>query len=101
MPPSRAAIVSISVNPLLYRAVGPVERWAERRPRLWRLLTACARKAGEVKIDAGFHVAAQAWREKRKKPAGGGPGAVRGAYFCASTYLASDCASASALQIWV
>jgi CPA2 family monovalent cation:H+ antiporter-2 len=41
-----AAIVSISLNPLLYRAVGPVEAWAARRPRLWRLLTARARNAG-------------------------------------------------------
>lgn len=32
------SIVSIVLNPILYRAVGPVERWASRRPRLWRLL---------------------------------------------------------------
>lgn len=41
-----AAIVSISVNPLLYRAVGPIEAWAARRPRLWRLLTARVRAPG-------------------------------------------------------
>jgi monovalent cation:H+ antiporter-2, CPA2 family len=35
-----AAIVSISVNPLLYRAVGPLERWLQRRPRLWNFLAA-------------------------------------------------------------
>jgi CPA2 family monovalent cation:H+ antiporter-2 len=35
-----AAIVSISVNPLLYRMVNPLEAWAMRRPRLWRLLNA-------------------------------------------------------------
>ncbi len=34
-----AAIVSISLNPLLYRLVDPLEAWAVRRPRLWRLLT--------------------------------------------------------------
>jgi CPA2 family monovalent cation:H+ antiporter-2 len=38
-----AGIVSISLNPLLYRTVGPVEAWAARRPRLWRFLTARAR----------------------------------------------------------
>jgi monovalent cation:H+ antiporter-2, CPA2 family len=43
-----AAIVSISVNPLLYRAVGPAEAWAARRPRLWRLLTARVRSPGVV-----------------------------------------------------
>jgi CPA2 family monovalent cation:H+ antiporter-2 len=32
------SIVSIVINPLLYRAIDPVERWASARPRLWRLL---------------------------------------------------------------
>jgi CPA2 family monovalent cation:H+ antiporter-2 len=32
------SIVSIVMNPLLYRVVTPVERWVSRRPRLWRLL---------------------------------------------------------------
>ena len=30
------SIVSIVLNPLLYRAVEPVERWIAARPRLWR-----------------------------------------------------------------
>lgn len=34
-----AAIVSISLNPLLYRLVNPMEAWAMRRPKLWRFLT--------------------------------------------------------------
>jgi monovalent cation:H+ antiporter-2, CPA2 family len=33
-----AALVSITLNPLLYRAVGPLEAWAVRHPRLWKLL---------------------------------------------------------------
>jgi CPA2 family monovalent cation:H+ antiporter-2 len=33
-----AAILSISLNPLLYRLVGPIEAWASRRPRLRRWL---------------------------------------------------------------
>jgi CPA2 family monovalent cation:H+ antiporter-2 len=33
-----AAIVSIVLNPLLYRLVSPLERWAAHQPRLWRLL---------------------------------------------------------------
>ena len=32
------SIISIMANPLLYRLVVPVERWASRHPRLWRLL---------------------------------------------------------------
>ena len=34
------AIVSISLNPILYRLVDPAERWVARRPRLWRWLSA-------------------------------------------------------------
>jgi monovalent cation:H+ antiporter-2, CPA2 family len=33
-----AAIVSISINPLLYRLVDPIESWAKHSPRLWRRL---------------------------------------------------------------
>jgi CPA2 family monovalent cation:H+ antiporter-2 len=32
------SIVSIVLNPLLYRLVTPVERWVASHPRLWRLL---------------------------------------------------------------
>jgi CPA2 family monovalent cation:H+ antiporter-2 len=32
------AIVSIMLNPMLYRTLGPLEAWLARRPRLWRLL---------------------------------------------------------------
>lgn len=35
-----AAIASISLNPLFYRLVDPLEGWAARRPGLWRWLTA-------------------------------------------------------------
>ncbi|MBX9789661.1 MAG: cation:proton antiporter [Pirellulales bacterium] len=33
-----AAILSITVNPLVFRAIDPFEHWLARRPRLWRLL---------------------------------------------------------------
>jgi len=33
-----AAIVSITVNPLLVGLVDPVERWLKKRPALWRLI---------------------------------------------------------------
>jgi CPA2 family monovalent cation:H+ antiporter-2 len=39
------ALVSIALNPLMYRMVDPIERWARRRPRLWRWLTAHLPKA--------------------------------------------------------
>jgi CPA2 family monovalent cation:H+ antiporter-2 len=39
-----AAMVSIAANPLLYRLVGPAERWIAARPRLSRWLTARAKQ---------------------------------------------------------
>jgi CPA2 family monovalent cation:H+ antiporter-2 len=39
-----AAIASISLNPLLYRLIDPVDRWLARRPRLRRWLDARARR---------------------------------------------------------
>jgi CPA2 family monovalent cation:H+ antiporter-2 len=38
-----AAIVSICLNPVLYRLIGPLEAWAQRRPRVWRWLNARVR----------------------------------------------------------
>ena len=32
------ALVSITLNPILFRFLGPLERWVQRRPTLWRLL---------------------------------------------------------------
>jgi CPA2 family monovalent cation:H+ antiporter-2 len=33
------ALISITLNPLLFRAIDPIERWFRRRPRLWRLIS--------------------------------------------------------------
>jgi monovalent cation:H+ antiporter-2, CPA2 family len=44
-----AAIISITLNPLLFRAIAPFERWASRRPRLWRVLNSRAMQ----RMDAG------------------------------------------------
>jgi CPA2 family monovalent cation:H+ antiporter-2 len=38
-----AAMLSISLNPLVFRLADPAAAWARRRPRLWRLLSARAR----------------------------------------------------------
>src|SRR5688572_8541074 len=42
------AIVSITLNPLVFRGVGPLEAWLRRRPRIWRMLSqrseACVRR---------------------------------------------------------
>lgn len=47
-----AAIVSISVNPMLYRLVRPMEAWASRRPRLWGWLNARVRPSGSHRDGA-------------------------------------------------
>lgn len=39
-----AAILSITVNPLLFRLVRPAEDWLRARPRLWRALNARAER---------------------------------------------------------
>jgi CPA2 family monovalent cation:H+ antiporter-2 len=48
-----AAIVSISLNPLLYRLVAPLENWASRRPRLRRWLTAHVRQGAVAGSSGG------------------------------------------------
>jgi monovalent cation:H+ antiporter-2, CPA2 family len=53
-----AAIISITLNPLLFRSLPKVELWLRARPRLWRLLNARAeRKAAILNLpDAGAPV---------------------------------------------
>ena len=46
-----AAIVSIMLNPLLYRRVGPLEQWIERHPRLWRALNRRAAAERNAPVD--------------------------------------------------
>lgn len=43
-----SAIVSISLNPLIYRGVDPAVAWASRQPRLWKLLTSRVLPASET-----------------------------------------------------
>lgn len=40
------AIISITVNPLLFRAIDPLEKWLRRRPRLWQMLNWRAEAGG-------------------------------------------------------
>ena len=43
-----AAIASIMLNPVLYRAVAPVEAFIQRRPRLWRWLNPAGRRPAGI-----------------------------------------------------
>ena len=52
------SIISILVNPLLYRIVTPVEGWTAGHPRLWRLLNpapADSDTAGWTRLEARAH----------------------------------------------
>ena len=44
-----AAIISITLNPLLFRAIAPFEAWTSRRPKLWQALNGRSMR----RIDAG------------------------------------------------
>jgi CPA2 family monovalent cation:H+ antiporter-2 len=50
-----AAIVSIGINPILYRLVDPVEAWATRHPRMapWFVARAAQRLPGAIETAAG------------------------------------------------
>jgi CPA2 family monovalent cation:H+ antiporter-2 len=61
-----AAIVSITINPLLFRWIGPIEAWLRRHPRLWKLLNGRAdRRAQALNRDAKEQIAVEATDGKR------------------------------------
>ena len=58
-----SAIISISLNPILFRSLGRIEAWLRRRPRLWNLLNGPAeRRARELNRDAVQQIDAQVGR---------------------------------------
>jgi CPA2 family monovalent cation:H+ antiporter-2 len=48
------AILSITLNPLLFRCIEPFERWLRRRPALWKQLTARS-DVGGVGLNQRMH----------------------------------------------
>ncbi|MBA3480774.1 MAG: cation:proton antiporter [Pirellulales bacterium] len=48
------AILSITLNPLLFRGIEPLERWLRRRPGLWRRLTSRS-DVGGVGLNRRMH----------------------------------------------
>lgn len=51
------AILSITLNPILFRSLDGIERWLQRHPRLWALLNARAeRKIGLTNISAAEQI---------------------------------------------
>jgi CPA2 family monovalent cation:H+ antiporter-2 len=47
------ALLSITVNPLLFRAIEPLERWLRGQPALWRVLGGRA-EAGAAELNRGL-----------------------------------------------
>jgi CPA2 family monovalent cation:H+ antiporter-2 len=68
-----AAIVSISVNPLVYRLAGPIDRWVARRPRLALRLAARVRLERSQAAAAAVAAAEHAGSEHRAVIVGYGP----------------------------
>jgi CPA2 family monovalent cation:H+ antiporter-2 len=66
------ALVSISLNPLLFRLLDPVERWLRARRRLWRVLNARAERRGEA-VNAGTARAVEEHRPPLAVVVGYGP----------------------------
>lgn len=48
-------IISITLNPLLFRAIDPMEKWLRRHPRIWRLLSQRAERGGAEINDRTQH----------------------------------------------
>jgi CPA2 family monovalent cation:H+ antiporter-2 len=40
------ALISITLNPVLFRAIDPIEKWFRRRPRLWQMISRRAESGG-------------------------------------------------------
>jgi CPA2 family monovalent cation:H+ antiporter-2 len=60
------ALLSISVNPLLFRAIDPLERWLRSKPRLWRALSRRS-EAGGAELNLATRVRlAEAGRGEKK-----------------------------------
>jgi CPA2 family monovalent cation:H+ antiporter-2 len=60
-----AAIISITLNPLLFRSIPAVESWLRRRPRVWKLLNARAESrmaAVNRPVTAALHAGEQSGR---------------------------------------
>ncbi|QDU22685.1 cation:proton antiporter domain-containing protein [Urbifossiella limnaea] len=64
------AILSITLNPLLFRSIPAIERWLKRQPRLWALLTARAERRVQ---GANAEVAPPAAGRRRAVVVGYGP----------------------------
>lgn len=69
-----SALISITLNPLLFRSIPSFERWLRTRPRLWSLLNARAdRRATAVNAAIAEHLSAPAAAQPLAIVIGHGP----------------------------
>ena len=61
------AILSITLNPLLFRAIDPLERWLRSKPRLWRVLSRRS-EAGGAELNLGDASPAGRGRPEEEQP---------------------------------
>ncbi|MBX3414326.1 MAG: cation:proton antiporter [Pirellulales bacterium] len=60
------AILSITLNPILFRSLDPIERWLRTKPRLWALLNSRAeRRVGQINVEAAENIAQHKAGEQR------------------------------------
>lgn len=50
------ALLSITVNPLMFRLIEPVEKWLQKSPRLWKLLNRAGPDPAPLETDMQEHV---------------------------------------------
>ena len=68
-----SALLSISLNPLLFRSVRPLEKWLRRRPKLWKALNAPAERRGRALNEDTIDTQARAREAARAIVVGYGP----------------------------
>jgi CPA2 family monovalent cation:H+ antiporter-2 len=61
------AILSITLNPILFRSIDSIERWLKARPRLWALLNARAeRGVSQANVDEADRIAGTKTKDARR-----------------------------------
>jgi CPA2 family monovalent cation:H+ antiporter-2 len=68
-----SALLSISLNPLLFRSVRPLEKWLRGRPKLWKALNAHAERRGRALNEDTIDTQARAREAARAIVVGYGP----------------------------
>ncbi len=58
------ALVSITVNPLLFRVIGPLETWLRRRPRAWQFVSRRSEERARRLLPVRAPLASEPYRQR-------------------------------------